>query len=535
MPELTAFAYAPGSSYVLRWEAVSPKTISKRFLSSFPFSHSTERRFMSQISPTHPRKLDDIASWDMETDVAIVGFGGAGGCAAIEAADQGAAVTIFEVASASGGSTALSSAEIYMGGSGGTRVQKACGYDDSTEDLFNYLMKSQGDIGDEERIRLYAEGSRDHFNWIVGLGVPYKDSEYKNKAIVAMTDDCLLYTGNEKAWPFRDIAKPCPRGHNLEIEGDNGGPMFMGIVTEQVEARDIRIEYDARALTLITDEAGKVHGLIVRIDGQERNVRARKGVILCSGGFSMNQEMWSHYSPEVADRAAPIGNPFDDGAGIRIGQGAGGSTLHMNQSFVTIPFYPPASHTFGILINSQGQRFINEDVYHARIATSNIRQLETSEKVFLIIGEKHWKQPNMLNGEIVSAGESIEEIAEEIGVPAANLAHTFNYYNEHAAKGEDPLFHKQSDWLEAIEPTIAAVDITPGQHGIYVGFTLGGLETKTTGEVLTMDGDVIPGLYAAGRATCGMPRRAEGYASGMSVGDVTFFGRRAGKQAARRE
>ena len=89
--------------------------------------------------------------------------------------------------------------------------------------------------------------------------------------------------------------------------------------------------------------------------------------------------------------------------------------------------------------------------------------------------------------------------------------------------------------MEPIEGTIAAVDITPGEHGLYVGFTLGGLETKLTGEVLTMDGDVIPGLYAAGRATCGMPRTAEGYASGMSVGDVTFFGRKAGRRAAERK
>ena len=490
---------------------------------------------MSHISPTHPLRLADVPSWDDETDVAVVGFGGAGGCAAIEAKEAGADVTIFEVASASGGSTALSSAEIYMGGGGGTRVQKACGYDDSTEALFEYLKLCMGDVGDEEKIRCYAEGSPEHFEWIVGLGVPYKDTEYKDKAIVAMTDDCLLYTGNEKAWPFREVAPPCPRGHNLEIEGDNGGPLFMEIVTRNVEERGIRVEYDARVLRLIADEEGAIHGLVVRIDGQEKHVRARRGVILCTGGFAMNQAMWEHYSPEVAKRAQPIGNPFDDGGGIRMGQGAGASTLHMNQSFVTIPFYPPSSHTFGILVNSQGQRFINEDVYHARIAANNLKQLATGGKVFLIIGEKHWKQPNMLNGEIVSAAETIEELAEDIGLPVGNLAHTFHYYNEHAAKGEDPLFHKQADWMEPIEGTIAAVDISPGEHGLYVGFTLGGLETKLTGEVLTMDGDVIPGLFAAGRATCGMPRRAEGYASGMSVGDVTFFGRKAGRQAAERK
>ena len=112
---------------------------------------------MNQTPATRTRRSEDIAEWQIETDVAIVGFGGAGGCAAIEAADAGARVALFEVASASGGSTALSSAEIYMGGGGGTRVQRACGYEDTTEDMFNYLMAAQGEIGDEERIRRYCE------------------------------------------------------------------------------------------------------------------------------------------------------------------------------------------------------------------------------------------------------------------------------------------------------------------------------------------------------------------------------------------
>ncbi len=485
-----------------------------------------------QTSPTRPRNLREIDEWHFETDVAIVGFGGAGGCAAIEAADCGADVLIFEVASASGGSTALSSAEIYMGGSGGTPIQQACGYEDATEDMIRYLTLAQGEIGDPERIRLYCENSRAHFDWIVSLGVPYKKSEFKKRAIVALTDDCLLYTGNEKAWPFRDAARPCPRGHNLEIEGDNGGPLFMQIVTRQVEERGVRIQYDARALTLVTDDVGDIRGLVVRIDGRERNVRARKGVVLCAGGFAMNKEMFSRHAPEIARLATPIGNPFDDGAGIRMGVGAGGAVLHMDQCFLTIPYYPPSTHTYGILVNAQGQRFVNEDVYHARIASYAQRQL--GEGIFMIIGEKHWKQPNMLGGEIVGTGDTIEEVAEEIGLPVDNLAHTFHFYNEHAEKGEDPLFHKQPEWLQPIEPTLAAVDITPGRHGNYVAFTLGGLSTRPTGEVLRMDGEAIPGLYAAGRTTCSLPRRAEGYASGLSVGDVTFFGRLAGRQVARR-
>ena len=228
-----------------------------------------------KASPTQPRRVQNITEWHSETDVAIVGFGGAGACAAIEASDAGSEVIIYEVSSASGGSTALSSAEVYMGGSGGTSVQQACGYEDTTEDMFNFLMAAQGELADEDKIRMYCENSVDHFNWLVKMGAKYKNSEYKERAIMAVTDDCLLYTGNEKAHPFREIAKPCPRGHNLEVVGDNGGPMLMGVLTENVEKRPIQIEYNARALTLIADDKNAVQGVVVRIDGEERNVRTR--------------------------------------------------------------------------------------------------------------------------------------------------------------------------------------------------------------------------------------------------------------------
>ena len=85
--------------------------------------------------------------------------------------------------------------------------------------------------------------------------MPFKDSFHETRAIMCLTDDGLLYTGSEKAWPFNEQAEPAPRGHNLYVEGDNGGPLFMKIVGENVERRDnIEVEYEARALTLVADE-----------------------------------------------------------------------------------------------------------------------------------------------------------------------------------------------------------------------------------------------------------------------------------------
>ncbi|MEZ5570716.1 MAG: FAD-dependent oxidoreductase [Halioglobus sp.] len=491
----------------------------------------------AKTNPSRPRKARDVKHWDRETDVAIVGFGGAGGCAAIEAADAGASVTIFELASASGGSTAMSSAEIYMGGSGGTRVQQACGFEDSTEDMFTYMMMAAGPQADETKIRNYCENSKDHFQWLVDIGVPFKDSFHKERAIMCLTDDGLLYTGSEKAYPFAQQAKPCPRGHNLYVEGDNGGPLFMKIVTENVEKRDaITVEYETRALTLIVNDEDEVVGLVIRKDQQELNVRARRGVILCAGGFVMNEEMVRKYAPMLTAGNTPIGNPGDTGTGIMLGVAVGGAAINMHEGFISVPYYPPASMTKGIVINDQGQRFINEDVYHGRLGAFVLRQ--QSERVYFILTVDQYadyERVSYMGAAVAGTGETVAELEEELGLRHGTLQQTIALYNEDCVNGEDTQCHKAAEWLEPLVPPLVALDITPGRGTFLPYFTLGGLDTLPTGEVVDPQREVIPGLYAAGRTACGIVRRAEGYSSGMSVGDASFSGRLAGKQAAARQ
>lgn len=486
-----------------------------------------------KAKPTKVRRLEDVTEWHKTMDIAVIGFGGAGACAAIEAKDAGADVTIFELSSASGGSTAMSSAEIYMGGNGGTRVQQACGYDDSTENMYNYLKLCQGPQGDDAKIRAYCEGSLDHFNWLVDKGVPFKDSEFKERAIMVTTDDGLLYTGNEKVWPFNQVATPVPRGHNLYVDGDNGGPLFMKIMTENVEKRDINVEYETRALTLIQDENRVVHGIVVRQNQQELNVRTRKGVILCAGGFVMNEAMLARYAPTLTLCNSPTGNPGDDGAGILMGMGAGGAAINMHEGLTTLPFYPPPTLTKGIFVNAQGQRFINEDCYHSRVGNFCLQQ--PGDRIYLVFSADdigNYQNSNYMGADIAGTGETVAELEQELGLPELSLQQTVEFYNHYAAKGEDPKFHKIPQWLTPIEAPFAALDCTPGRGAMYSMFTLGGLDTLPSGEVLTGEREVIPGLYAAGRTTAGMPRTGDGYASGMSVGDVTFFGRWAGRTVA---
>ncbi|HXZ85200.1 MAG TPA: FAD-dependent oxidoreductase [Myxococcota bacterium] len=482
---------------------------------------------MAQESlPTEPRAVESITHWDEEADVVVVGYGGAGVCAALEAARAGASVLALERAGGGGGTTAMSTAHIYMGG--GTRVQKAVGLEDSVEDMFRFVMASADDP-DEEKVRLFCDRSLDHFAWLVEQGVPFKDSIYPDRTPEQPNDDCLIWSGNEKAYPFREIAKPAARGHKVQAMAA-GGPVLFGILAEHAARAGVRVLCDTRVLTLITRGSdGRVCGVVARRDGRELCVRARRGVILCAGGFVMNREMLRNHIPTVlAENVLPIGNPHDDGAGIRMGLAARGSAIHMGEYFITVIWYPPSSLTKGILVNELGQRFVPEDSYHGRCAEYAKRQ----KRAFLIADNAIFGYPE--NGvELLATEDSIEELERVLEIPEGELQHTVRVYNEHAAKGEDPLFHKHKTWLKPLdEPPFAALECSYGRAR-YMVFTLGGLKTRTSGEVVTEDGREVPGLYAAGRNACGIPRSSWGYCSGTSVADATFFGRRAGMSAAK--
>jgi 3-oxo-5alpha-steroid 4-dehydrogenase len=485
------------------------------------------------------RRFEDIGEVYLSTDVVICGYGGAGASAALEARRAGADVLVLERASGGGGSTQMSSCEMYLGGSGGTALHKALGIEDSTENMIAYIEEALGPHGDSEKVRLYAEGAADHFDWAESLGVPYKRAVVTERTVVPFTDESLLFTGNERAHPFNKIATPVPRGHVPSKEGDEGGRIFMQALMAAVEAEGSIIQPDARVVAVVQDDSGRVRGVVAKIDGEERFIQAQRGVILSAGGFVMNRSMLEKHCAQVLPYGEPYGNQWDMGDGIQMGLAAGGNAINMNEVFLSFAMYPPAKLTYGILINKYGQRFINEDTYLARLG--HYAGLQDDHEVYLLVQNEDFELSHyMENTPIVGTGDTIAEAEAEAGLPPGSLQATASYYNEFAAGGTDPLFHKHEDWLKPIDkPPYAIISYHPkqvkyalGEDTGYLMFTLGGLETRPGGEVLNSSGDIIPGLYAAGRTSAGLPRTAKGYASGMSVGDATFFGRRAGRSVA---
>lgn len=479
-----------------------------------------------------PKTLASVDRWYAETDVLIVGAGGAGVSASIEARDAGAEVIALEAASEAGGSTALAGGLIYMGG--GTPIQKACGFEDDTEEMFKHLMMASGPNADENKVRLYCDQSLNHFDWLIEQGVVFKPEYYPLKHTNTPNEAALMTSGNEDAWPFVEHAKPAPRGHKPQIKGDHGGIPLMAKLIASAKAKGVEFICDARALTTIADENGRIVGIVARIDGIEQCIKANRGVVLTGGGFIMNEAMVKQYAPRLARGNYPNGNPNDTGGGIRIGIGAGGAAINMHEGFACTPYYPPNEFLESIIVDDTGQRFINEDVYHGRLGSAILDRPD--RRYYLIIDSRHFdvlEKPPTGGYGVAGVGETAQELEAELKLPEGTLVNTLANYNRFAAQGIDPVFHKNEKYLTGLDqPPYAAFDLTIGNGAYYAVMTFGGLDTLATGEVLTIEQRVVEGLYAAGRNSAGLPRCAEGYASGMSIGDATFFGRMAGRTAA---
>jgi len=471
----------------------------------------------------------EVIEWADTAEVVIVGLGMAGICAAIEARAAGATVIGIERISGGTGSTAAAAGHFYL--VGGTAVQQACGFEDDAEEMARYLEAVSVDP-DHAKIRLYAEGSVDHFGWLERQGVPFDRSYYPQKNVVQPGRECLIWTGNEQVWPYRDKAKPAPRGHKVAFDGEEGGgALALRILTERAEQAGATMLTDTKVEALVR-EGERIVGVKVRRFGEESFVRATKAVVLAAGGFGQNAEMVEAYAP-ILKSAYVQGSPHDDGLGIRLGQAAGGEAIHMDRAFLTSPFYPPEDLLKGILVNAEGKRFVAEDSYHSR--SSIFATQQPGGVVYLILDSAIFAYPRfaeLTNQSLVDGFETIAEMERGLGLPDGSLQATMRDYNAHAGRGEDPAFRKYPKWLKPLdEGPYAAFDLSFGR-ATYTGFTLGGLRVSPDGEVLSAAGAAVPGLYAGGACASNIAQDSNGYSSGTCLGEASFFGRRAGRHAA---
>jgi succinate dehydrogenase/fumarate reductase flavoprotein subunit len=460
------------------------------------------------------------------TDVVVVGCGAAGASAAIEARASGASVTIFERMPTCGGTTAIAGGHIYLGG--GTPVQVACGFDDTPDNMYAYLTAVSRDPG-KAKIRAYCDGSVEHFHWLEAHGVAFDRSYLPGKHLFQYGRDCLVWTGNETVWPFRDLARPQPRGHKPSAEGDAGG-VIADALASSAQAAGANLETEVKVTGLRKDEFGRVLGVLIERAGTPSTVDARGGVVLAGGGFVMSREMVARHVPVLAS-VEQIGSSSDDGAAIRMGVDAGGAVEHMDGAFLSATHYPPTSGLRGLIVNRDGERFVAEDSYHGR--TGSFVAAQPDGIAYLILDEATFARPQLGTLPFVDGWGDVSAMERDLQMPTGALAKTIAEYNRHAANGDDPRFHKAPEYVQPLEPPYAAFDMSLGKAR-YCGFTLGGLATSADSEVLDEQHRPIAGLYAAGACASNLAQDGLSYNSGLSIGEATYFGRSAGRHAARR-
>jgi 3-oxo-5alpha-steroid 4-dehydrogenase len=523
-------------------------------------------------------------TWDLEADVVVVGFGAAGACAALEAAEAGADVIVLE-RFCGGGATALSGGVVYAGG--GTIQQVQAGVRDTPDAMFAYLRTEVGDAVTPATLRDFCDGSTELMAWLSGKGVPFDGSLCPDKTSYPGNRHYLYYSGSERS--FAHLAPPAPRGHRAVGRGTSGR-VFFARLAAAVRFAGVGIVIQTRAEHLVTGADGEVtgveclsmrgapawarlaHRLLHKASKKpflyagslgrrmhapvtflERRyatplwVGASNGVILAAGGFVANRALVREHAPAYRG-GLPLGTVADDGSGMGLGVAASGATKFLDRVSCWRFITPPSAFLGGLLVDRSGQRVCDESLYGAAIGDAIVRRHD--RRAWLLLDKtavsRAWRQ---LPGgcqwfQLLQAvylltiarvrGPSVAKVAARAGIDPAGLAAALAAHNAAAAAGEPDPAGKPADVVTVLDrPPFSLIDLSVRPRPAYPApmLTLGGLVVaEDTGQVRRADGTGIQGLYAAGRSAVGLCSRS--YVSGLSLADCVYSGRRAGRHAA---
>lgn len=532
----------------------------------------------------------DTGSSIREVDILVIGFGAAGAVAALQAHELGASVLLIDRFDG-GGTTAKSGGVVYAGA---TRFQAEAGFDDDIENMERYLRTEVGDAVRPETLRRFCEGSAADLDWLIANGIAFSSEAHLEKASFPPEGKYLYYSGNEKSPANAAIARPVPRGHR-PVGAGFGGIHFHASLAERIARSAIEVRTHCWARELLTDPDGRVVGAqlsvldpahaaehcrlyersnpmkpageAIHADARAKieaietahatplTVRARKGVILATGGYAFDAKLLREFTPTVIEadakfhRLATLGN---DGGGIELGRAAGGDTKGMQSLYIARHLVPNAL-TQGILVNGAGQRFIAEDAYISIIGEAIGRQ--EGGIAWLIINRRILRStlkqvfgsgwyllryygvrilPNLLFGGTRRAG-SLARLARKLGLSAEALAASIHDHDRAIERYEADRLGKGPEARARLGkgPFYAINMKFSNRHAVTLLMTLGGLRVdEDSGAVLRADGAAIEGLFAAGNCAAGL--HSNGYISGLAIADCVFAGRRAARRAAAR-
>lgn len=451
---------------------------------------------------------------EQHSDLVIVGSGGAGFVAAIQAKMLGFdKVTIIEKMAFNGGNTRMSGGEYACYNNW---VQVSEGITDSKEDFTEDVLISGQGRSNEVLVRTLADNLLENAYWLRDeVGVKYKDEQ-------------SWYGGHRVArtlWPVGD------------------GPAYVNTLAMKAEELGVEVFYNTKAVEIIMEDE-KAIGVKATSDGSTLHFYGDSGVILATGGFSANIDMRQQYNTQwpTLDASIPTTNsPAIVGDGILMAQQVGAKLVDMD----AIQLYPinnPATGNYyfvdyarlignALLVNKEGKRFVDEKETREIISQAAIKQKDAM--IYEIIDDQIAKAMNLeedyaseiarcLDQKVLIKG-SLKECAEFFDIPYETLAETINRYNQMVEQGTDTDFNR--------------TELIPIGDGPYLMFscivsvhhTMGGIEIDEYAHVLDIEGNVIPNLYAAGEVTGGI--HGANRLGSLSIPDTVCFGRIAAETA----
>lgn len=437
-------------------------------------------------------------------DIVIIGAGGAGLAAAIEAKHNGADVILLEKMGIAGGNTTSATGGLNAAE---TRIQKALGIQDSKEQFFQDTMKGGYNKNDEKLVRYMVEKAPETVDWLMSFGVDLSDVG--------------KMAGSTNKRTHR------PKG------GAAVGAHMIPVMMEEALKSGVDFRNNSKVVDILKN-GNKASGVKVEYNGKKYVINA-KAVIIATGGFGANPKMIVKYKPEL------------DGFGTTNHHGATGDAFVWIEKFdgvltqmdeiQTHPTVVPGNGLMiteavrgngAIMINRDGKRFCSEMATRDVMSKAILQQ--TGKTAYLVFDTSVRKSLKAIEGYVkkglLTEGETPEALAEKLSINPAEFAATIRTYNKYQAEGNDPDYgRKGSEMPRALnQGPYFAVEVGPAIH-----HTMGGIKINESGEVLNSKNEAVPGLYAAGEVTGGV--HGGNRLGGNAVADICVFGKIAADSA----
>ena len=498
-------------------DAISGATFSsKGFLDAVADAAKKAGVTLSKADKKAIKKAVKALPKESSYDVVVIGAGGAGFSAAIEAKNAGANVVLLEKMPAVGGNSLISGAEMNAAKNW---VQPKLGINDDSPELHAEDTYKGGDMkGDMNVIKVMTHNALDAAKWCRDyLGVRFED------------DNLFFFGGHSRKRAL------IPVGHT--------GTEFITKFQAKADELGIPVITNMKMTDLILDKDGRVSGVKATMNGAEYTFNAKGGVVLATGGFGANKEMVKKYNPKIDERFMTTDAPGTTGEALYIAEKAGAELVNMGY-IQTYPICDPISGVIeliadsrfdgAIMLNQEGKRFVEELDRRDVLSEAILKQTggycwvlwnDNIGKISNTVGTHTTEYDAFTKQGIMATCDDLKCIADFTKIPFDQLKKTVDRVTSMAGKGNDKDFHHRGGLMDMSQGKYYVIKAVPSTH-----HTMGGIRINEKAQALTKEGKVIPGLWAAGEVT-GVTHGTNRL-GGNAYTDIIVFGRIAGKAAA---